>query len=69
VELVEDAVGLARDRPHDLLTCESERWRLNAVLDRVDAKRAELDALRGRIVAARDARAAGHCVLRVPQAG
>ncbi len=50
-------------------TCESERWRLDAVLDRVDAKRAELDALRGRIVAARDACAAGHCVLRVPQAG
>src|SRR5512147_2614069 len=47
-------------------TCESERWRLDAVLDRVDAKRAELDALRGRIVAARDACAAGHCVLRVP---
>ncbi len=31
-------------------TCESERWRLDVVLDRVDAKLAELQALRGRIV-------------------
>ena len=42
-------------------TCESERWRLDSVLERVDAKRAELDALRGRIVAARDACAGGRC--------
>ena len=42
-------------------TCESERWRLDAVLERVDAKRAELDALHGRIVEAREARAGGRC--------
>ena len=42
-------------------TCESERWRLDAVLERVDAKRAELDALRGRIVEAREACAEGRC--------
>ncbi len=42
-------------------TCESERWRLDAVLARVDAKLAELDALRGRIVEARDACAGGRC--------
>ena len=42
-------------------TCESERWRLDAVLERVDAKLAELDALRGRIVEARDACVGGHC--------
>ena len=42
-------------------TCESERWRLDAVLERVDAKLAELDALRGRIVEARDACAGGRC--------
>src|SRR5262249_7000568 len=40
-------------------TCESERWRLDAVLGRVDAKLAELEALRGRIVAARQACEAG----------
>ena len=45
-------------------TCDSERWRLEAVLSRVDAKLAELTALRGRIVDARDACVAGRCVLR-----
>src|ERR1043165_1131726 len=29
-------------------TCESERWRLQAVLDRVDAQLRELNALRAR---------------------
>ena len=43
-------------------TCESERWRLEAVLDRVDAKLAELTALRGRIIQAQDACASGHCM-------
>ena len=43
-------------------TCESEQWRLQAVLDRVDAKLGELRALRGRIVAAQDACASGRCM-------
>jgi DNA-binding transcriptional MerR regulator len=43
-------------------TCESERWRLQAVLDRVDAKLAELHALRARIVDAQDACVSGHCL-------
>jgi DNA-binding transcriptional MerR regulator len=42
-------------------TCESEQWRLHAVLDRVDAKLAELNALRTRIVQAQDACADGRC--------
>jgi DNA-binding transcriptional MerR regulator len=42
-------------------TCESERWRLQAVLDRVDARLAELTALRGRIVDAQAACEAGRC--------
>lgn len=46
-------------------TCESERWRLDTVLDRVDARIAELDALRSRIVAAREACVEGRCVLRL----
>ncbi|HEX5622722.1 MAG TPA: MerR family transcriptional regulator [Solirubrobacteraceae bacterium] len=45
-------------------TCESERWRLQAVLDRVDAKLAELAALRGRIVDAQEACASGRCLFR-----
>jgi DNA-binding transcriptional MerR regulator len=43
-------------------TCESERWRLQAVLDRVDAKLAELTALRGRVLDAQNACEAGHCM-------
>lgn len=43
-------------------TCESERWRLQAVLDRVDAQLAELTALRGRIVQAQEACAGGRCM-------
>ena len=44
-------------------TCESERWRLQAALDRVDARLAELTALRGRIVNAQQACADGRCML------
>src|SRR5919106_3896273 len=43
-------------------TCESEQWRLQAVLDRVDAKLAELGALRKRITQAQDACARGDCM-------
>jgi DNA-binding transcriptional MerR regulator len=43
-------------------TCESEQWRLQAVLDRVDSKLAELGALRARIVQAQDACASGRCM-------
>jgi DNA-binding transcriptional MerR regulator len=43
-------------------TCESEQWRLQAVLDRVDAKLAELNALRGRIARAQQACATGRCM-------
>ena len=45
-------------------TCESERWRLQVVLDRVDAKLAELTALRGRIVDAQQACESGCCMFR-----
>ena len=55
------AIGLTLNEVIDALaahdaggaTCESERWRLDAVLERVDAKLAELNALRGRIVETR----------------
>jgi DNA-binding transcriptional MerR regulator len=65
------AVGLTLSEVVDALaahdtgdaTCESERWRLQVALDRVDAKLAELQALRARIVEVQDACARGHCVL------
>jgi MerR family mercuric resistance operon transcriptional regulator/MerR family copper efflux transcriptional regulator len=46
-------------------TCASERWRLDAVLERVDGKLAELTALRQRIVDAKDACLSGRCVMTV----
>ena len=48
-------------------TCESERWRLDAALDRVEAKLTELNRLRGRIIAARDACANGRCLFTTPR--
>jgi DNA-binding transcriptional MerR regulator len=59
-----DAVGALVAHDTGDATCESERWRLQAVLDRVDAKLAELNALRGRIVDAQAACAAGRCMFR-----
>jgi DNA-binding transcriptional MerR regulator len=47
-------------------TCESEQWRLQAVLDRVDDRLAALNALRHRIVQAQDACANGHCKFTTP---
>jgi DNA-binding transcriptional MerR regulator len=50
-------------------TCESERWRLQVALDRVDAKLEELNALRERIVQAQAACVSGHCLLIRPANG
>jgi DNA-binding transcriptional MerR regulator len=50
-------------------TCESERWRLQVVLDRVDSKLAELNALRTRIVQAQEACANGRCEFTTPRTG
>ncbi|MEQ7124401.1 MerR family transcriptional regulator [Actinopolymorpha sp. B11F2] len=63
------SLGLSLDEIIDALaahdagpvTCESERWRLDAALDRVDARIAELKALRKEIVAARTACEQGSC--------
>ena len=56
-----DVIGALAAHDAGGATCESERWRLDAVLERVDAKLAELDALRGRILEAREACAGGRC--------
>jgi DNA-binding transcriptional MerR regulator len=50
---------------HDVggATCETERWRLDAALARVDGRLAELQALRDRIADARQACRDGHCTL------
>jgi DNA-binding transcriptional MerR regulator len=57
-----DAAGALAAHDAGGATCESEQWRLQAVLDRVDAKLAELNELRGRIVQAQEACAGGRCM-------
>ena len=57
-----DAVGALAAHDAGGATCESERWRLEAVLARVDARLAELTALRGRIVDAQHACDSGCCM-------
>ena len=44
-------------------TCESERWRLEGVLERVEAKIAELTSVRDRIVETKEACESGRCTL------
>lgn len=63
--------ALAALAAHDAggATCDSEQWRLQAVLDRVDARLAELNALRDRIVQAQDACNNGQCMFTTRQSG
>lgn len=66
------SVGLSLDEIIDALsahdtgqaTCESEGWRLDAALARVDTRIAELKALRRQIISARTACARGRCTMR-----
>ncbi len=63
------SVGLSLDEIIDALaahdagtaTCASQRWRLDGALERVDARIAELKALRRQIVSARMACEKGRC--------
>jgi DNA-binding transcriptional MerR regulator len=59
---LDDAVDALAAHDAGGATCESESWRLQAVLERVDAKIAELTALRARIVDAQQACADGRCM-------
>jgi DNA-binding transcriptional MerR regulator len=60
---LDDAVAALAAHDAGGATCATESWRLDAVLARVDAKLAELNALRDRIVATRDACRRGDCFL------
>ena len=65
------SVGLSLDEIIDALsahdtrraTCESEGWRLDAALARVDTRIAELKALRRQIISTKAACAKGQCTL------
>jgi DNA-binding transcriptional MerR regulator len=47
-------------------TCDSERWRLEAVVDRIDARIAELRQARRNAMAILDECQAGRCCLTIP---
>lgn len=55
-------------RAHDRgdATCQSERWRLEAVRDRLQARLAELDAIRENLESVLARCSSGHCDLRDP---
>ncbi len=61
-----DVVGALAADDAGGATCESEQWRLEAVLNRVEARLAELNALRRRILQAQEACAAGRCKFTTP---
>jgi MerR family mercuric resistance operon transcriptional regulator len=47
-------------------TCDSQRWRLEAALERTRARMAELAAVEADIAGVLDGCASGHCELRAP---
>ena len=64
---LEEIAGALRAHGSGSQACESERWRLEAVRDRVDAQLAELTTLRDSIASALALCAAGRCELRAGQ--
>lgn len=70
-------LGLTLDEVVDALhatdsgsaTCESERWRLEAVLERIDAKIAELRTVRREVTKVMGACDRGECVFAEPDIG
>lgn len=52
------------DALHSHGTCETERWRLEVVVDRLEAKIAELQQARRNAMKALQACRAGHCTLK-----
>jgi hypothetical protein len=70
-------LGLSLDEVIDALhatdsgdaTCGSERWRLEAVVERIDAKVAELRAVRREVTKVMQACDRGRCVFADPETG
>lgn len=71
------ALGLTLDEVIDALhatdsgdvTCASERWRLEAVVERIDAKVAELRSVRREVTKVMEACDRGSCVFADPEIG
>lgn len=58
---LDEVVDALRSHDRGGATCESERWRLESVLERIDARIAELREVRQATSAAIEACRTGHC--------
>jgi DNA-binding transcriptional MerR regulator len=63
---LDEAIDALRSHDAGMTTCESELWRLQAVIDRIDTKIAELQATRRDVSEMMDACQQGHCRFTVP---
>ena len=63
---LDEVIDALHATDHDAITCTSERWRLEAVLDRIDNKIAELQATRNHVQEVITACDHGTCVFGPP---
>ena len=60
---LDEISGMVAARPGSPATCESERWRLRASLDRIDTRIADLTRVQGEVRDALTACESGSCGL------
>ena len=58
---LDEAIDALHSHDTGMATCESELWRMQAVIDRIDNKIAELQATRQEVSETMDACKQGHC--------
>jgi DNA-binding transcriptional MerR regulator len=63
---LDEIIDALHANDHGGITCQSERWRLEAVLDRIDHKIAELQGTRRQVETVMAACDNGSCVFRSP---
>jgi DNA-binding transcriptional MerR regulator len=63
---LDEVIDALHATDHGDITCTSERWRLEAVLDRIDTKIAQLQATRRHVHAVMAACDNGHCAFAEP---
>ena len=64
---LDEVIDALHATDHDAITCTSERWRLEAVVDRIDTKIAELQATRRHVQDVMTACDNGTCVFARPE--
>jgi len=63
---LDEVIGALHAHDEGHASCETQRWRLEVAMDRIDARIAELSRLRGEVREALDACDAGTCQLADP---